>query len=68
VALEHVRKALLNDGSVLTRLEEGFIRTSCHILGIPAEAMMRVNVASVAWIMGRGDDVVHVADTEGGIG
>ncbi len=44
VALEHVRKALCNDGSLLTRLEEGFIRTSCHILGIPAEAMMRVIV------------------------
>jgi hypothetical protein len=44
VALEHVRKALRNDGSLLTRLEEGFIRTSCHILGIPAEATMRVIV------------------------
>jgi hypothetical protein len=43
-ALEHVRKALRNDGSLLTRLEEGFIRTSCHILGIPAEATMRVIV------------------------
>ncbi len=43
-ALEHIRKALRNDGSLLTRLEEGFIRTSCHILGILAEAMMRVIV------------------------
>jgi hypothetical protein len=44
VALEHIRKALRNDGSLLTRLEEGFIRTSCHILCIPAEATMRVIV------------------------
>jgi hypothetical protein len=43
-ALEHIRKALRNDGSLLTRLEEGFIRASCHILGIPAEATMRVIV------------------------
>jgi hypothetical protein len=43
-ALEHVRKALRNNGSLLTRLEEGFIHTSCHILGIPAEATMRVIV------------------------
>ncbi len=41
-ALEHVRKALRSDGSLLTRLEEGFVRTSCHILGTPAEATMRV--------------------------
>ncbi len=40
--LEHVRKALRNDGNLLTRLEEGFIRTSWHILDIPAEATMRV--------------------------
>jgi hypothetical protein len=43
-ALEHVRKALRIDGNLLTRLEEGFIRTNCHILGIPAEATMRVIV------------------------
>ncbi len=43
-ALEHVRKALRNNGSLLTRLEVGFIRTSCHILGINGEATMRVIV------------------------
>jgi hypothetical protein len=41
-ALEHVRKALRTNGSLLTRPEVGFIRTSCHILGINSEATMRV--------------------------
>jgi hypothetical protein len=41
-ALEHVRKALRTNGSLLTRLELGFIRTSCHILGINSEATTRV--------------------------
>ncbi len=43
-ALEHVRQALRNNGSLLTRLEVGFICTSCHILGINAEATLRVIV------------------------
>ncbi len=43
-ALEHVRKALRTNGSLLTRTEVGFIRTSCHILGINSEATMRVIV------------------------
>jgi hypothetical protein len=43
-ALEHVKKALRTNGSLLTRLEVGFIRTICHILGINSEATMRVIV------------------------
>jgi hypothetical protein len=43
-ALEHVKKALRTNGSLLTRLEVGFVRTSCHILGINSEATMRVIV------------------------
>jgi hypothetical protein len=43
-ALQHIKKALRTDGSLLTRLELGFIRTSCHILGINSEAMIRVIV------------------------
>jgi hypothetical protein len=43
-ALEHVKKALRTNGNVLTRLELGFIRTSCHILGINSEATIRVIV------------------------
>jgi hypothetical protein len=41
-ALEHVKKALRTNGNLLTRLELGFIRTSCHILGINSEATIRV--------------------------
>jgi hypothetical protein len=33
-ALEHVRKVLRNGGSLLTRPEASFVRTSCHILGL----------------------------------
>jgi hypothetical protein len=40
-ALEHVRKALRTDGSLLTRPEIGFVRTSCHILGLNGEGQMR---------------------------
>jgi hypothetical protein len=43
-ALEHVKKALRTNGYPLTRLEMGFIRMSCHILGISSEATMRVIV------------------------
>ncbi len=43
-ALEHVKNALRTNGSLLTRLESGFIRTSCHILGINSEATIRVIV------------------------
>jgi hypothetical protein len=43
-ALEHVRKALRTNGSLLTKLELGFVRTSCHILGINSEATIRVIV------------------------
>jgi hypothetical protein len=43
-ALEHVKKALRTNGSLLTRLELGFVRTSCHILGINSEATIRVIV------------------------
>jgi hypothetical protein len=43
-ALEHVKKALYTNGNPLTRPEIGFIRTSCHILGINSETTMRVIV------------------------
>jgi hypothetical protein len=43
-ALEHVRKALYTKGNLLTKAEIGFIRTSCHILGINSETTMRVIV------------------------
>jgi hypothetical protein len=43
-ALEHVKKALRTNGNLLTRLELGFIRTSCQILGINSEATIRVIV------------------------
>jgi hypothetical protein len=42
--LEHVKKALRTNGNLLTRLELGFICTSCHILGINSEATIRVIV------------------------
>jgi hypothetical protein len=41
-ALEHVKKALHTKGNPLTKPEIGFIRTSCHILGINIETTMRV--------------------------
>jgi hypothetical protein len=40
-ALEHVRKALRNGGSLLTRPEASFVRTSCHILGLDGEAALK---------------------------
>ncbi len=43
-AIEHVRKALYTNGNLLTKAEMGFIRTSCHILGINSETTMRVIV------------------------
>jgi hypothetical protein len=43
-ALEHVKNALRTNGNLLTRLEVGFVRTSCHILGINSKATMRVIV------------------------
>jgi hypothetical protein len=43
-APEHVKKALRTNRNLLTRLELGFIRTSCHILGINSEATIRVIV------------------------
>ncbi len=43
-ALEHVKKALRTNGNLLTRSELGFIRTSCHILGINSKATIRVIV------------------------
>ncbi len=43
-ALEHVKKALRNGGSLLTRPEASFIRTSCHILGLNGEATVRAIV------------------------
>jgi hypothetical protein len=43
-ALEHVRKALYTKGSLLTKAEIGFVRTSCHILGINSETTMKVIV------------------------
>jgi hypothetical protein len=43
-ALHHVKKALSSKGNPLTKLEVGFIRTSCHILGINSESTMRVIV------------------------
>jgi hypothetical protein len=43
-ALEHVKKALYTKGNPLTKAEIGFIRTSCHILGINSETTMRVGV------------------------
>jgi hypothetical protein len=41
-ALEHVKKALHTNRNPLTKPEIGFIRTSCHILGINGETAMRV--------------------------
>jgi hypothetical protein len=43
-ALEHVKKALRTHGALLTRTEIGFIRTSCHILGLNSETTMRLIV------------------------
>jgi hypothetical protein len=40
-ALEHVKKVLRNGGSLLTRPEASFVRTSCHILGLNGEATLR---------------------------
>jgi hypothetical protein len=40
-ALEHVRKALRNGGSLLTRPEASFVRTSCHILGLDGEIALK---------------------------
>jgi hypothetical protein len=42
VALEHVRKALRNGGSLLTRPEASFVRTSCDILGLDGEVALKV--------------------------
>jgi hypothetical protein len=41
VALEHVRKALRNGGSLLTRPEASFVRMSCHILGLDGEVTLK---------------------------
>jgi hypothetical protein len=41
VALEHVRKALRNGGSLLTKPEASFVRTSCHILGLDGEIALK---------------------------
>ncbi len=43
-ALERIKKALYTNGNPLTKAEIGFIRTSCHILGINSETTMRVIV------------------------
>jgi hypothetical protein len=43
-ALEHVRKALRNGGSLLTRPEASFVRTSCHILGLDGKAALKAIV------------------------
>jgi hypothetical protein len=43
-ALEHVRKALHNGGSLLTRPEASFVRTSCHILGLNSDTTMKAIV------------------------
>jgi hypothetical protein len=43
-ALDHIKKALSSKENPLTKLEVGFIRTSCHILGINGETTMRVIV------------------------
>jgi F0F1-type ATP synthase membrane subunit b/b' len=43
-ALEHVRKTLRNGGSLLTRLEASFVRTSCHISGLDGEAVLKAIV------------------------
>jgi hypothetical protein len=40
-ALEHVRKALRNRGSLLTRPEASFVCTSCCILGLDGEAALK---------------------------
>jgi predicted amidophosphoribosyltransferase len=40
-ALEHVRKALRNGGSLLTRPEASFVCTSCHILRLDGEAALK---------------------------
>jgi hypothetical protein len=43
-ALEHVKKVLRNGGSLLTRPEASFARTSCHILGLNGEATLKAIV------------------------
>jgi hypothetical protein len=40
-ALEHVRKALRNRGSLPSRPEASFIRTSCHILGLDGKVALK---------------------------
>jgi hypothetical protein len=44
VALEHVKKVLCNGGSLLTRPEASFVRTSCHILGLNGETTLKAIV------------------------
>jgi hypothetical protein len=41
-ALDQVKKALSSKENPLTKLDVGFMRTSCHILGINGETTMRV--------------------------
>jgi hypothetical protein len=43
-ALEHVRKVLRNGGSLLTRPEASFVRTSCHIVGLDGETTIKAIV------------------------
>jgi hypothetical protein len=43
-ALEHVRRALREGGSLLTKPEASFVRTSCHILGIDSIITMKAIV------------------------
>jgi hypothetical protein len=43
-ALEHVRRAMREGGSLLTKQEASFIRTSCHILGIDSIITMKAIV------------------------
>jgi hypothetical protein len=43
-ALEHVRNALREGGSLLTKPEASFVRTSCHILGLDSNTTMKAIV------------------------
>jgi hypothetical protein len=46
-ALEHIKTALWTNSCLFTRQEMGFIRTSCHILGLDGNAMMKAVMSEV---------------------
>jgi hypothetical protein len=44
-ALEHIKKELRIKGSLLTKPEMAFVRTSCHVLGVNSETTAKVIVS-----------------------